>query len=110
MAVKIFSEIENTENRRIVEVYKHPNNARASLDDPQTRYCYTVTATKFTYQDLEDLEILDLLENQGFNEDHYLHILATLSESNKDHIWVYTLDSQNEKKHEKELISWKTNC
>jgi hypothetical protein len=81
MTQTIRIQTENTEDKVVLEIYKHPNNAAAFINDPQTRYCYTVNATKFTVEDL------DALEEQGVDEEHYLHILDTFFYSKNDHIW-----------------------
>jgi hypothetical protein len=87
MTQTIHFETENTDDNVVVDVYKHPNNALASLDDPLTRYCYTVSATKFTLADLK------IMEEQGVDDEHYLPILDALFNSNNLHIWKCTAEN-----------------
>jgi hypothetical protein len=56
MAQTVYHETVSTEERVVVDVYMHPNNARAPLDDPQTEYCYTVFAIKFHKDELEEFK------------------------------------------------------
>ena len=48
----------DTENQIAMDVYYHPDNKNAKLDDPKLRLKYTLIANKFTKQDIVDY-ILD---------------------------------------------------
>jgi hypothetical protein len=41
-----------TENHVSVDIYSHPNDSSASIEDSQTRYQYTCNAEQFTQDDL----------------------------------------------------------
>jgi hypothetical protein len=76
MTQTVYNEIKNTDNKVAVEIYMHPNNSQASVDDPQTQYRDTVFAIKFYKFELE---------NMGYDQSD--EFMKLFDECQTDHIW-----------------------
>ena len=81
---------QNSENHISVDIYYHPNNSHASIEDSQSRYCFTVYADKFDQDDLATWvkDSIDFDNEDAVDELHdIINAFAKAAVEGFDYIW-----------------------
>lgn len=82
-----------TDTNITVDVYKHPNNSGASIDNVDTQYCYTVYANIFTTDDFADWVRHSVDFDNERAVDELKELVELFAKSEGEPIWICSAEN-----------------